>query len=207
MNANERSKFGELLQNIAASLDIPNIIYEDAVQKYMDIGQWLAAEDSELRSYSPEIYTQGSFRLGTVTLPPQDIGEYDIDLVCHLNISKENTTQARLKEMAGERLKKREDLSKIIKPKRRCWRLEYESEPSFPRFHLDILPAIPNPDSLPTGLLLTDQDLTRWQFSNPIVYADWFYKKIQPRLVELKSAIAKSDQISIDDVPDEGLQE
>ncbi len=33
MNANERSKFGELLQNIAASLDIPNIIYEDAVKK------------------------------------------------------------------------------------------------------------------------------------------------------------------------------
>jgi hypothetical protein len=78
-----------LLDAAAASLDIPDHLYEAAVLKYEDIGTWLGAEDSELREFLPEIYPQGSFRLGTVVRPIHRTHEYDIDLVCRLAIDKE----------------------------------------------------------------------------------------------------------------------
>ena len=85
----------DLLGRIADDLDIPLHMYEDAVVKYSDVGEWLAQEDSELANYEPDIYPQGSFRLGTMVKPITDADEYDIDLVCHLKIQKESTTQKR----------------------------------------------------------------------------------------------------------------
>jgi hypothetical protein len=41
-------------------------------------------------------------------------------------------------------------------------------------FHLDVLPAIPNPDGGPSAILLTDRTLLRWQHSDPIAYGRWF---------------------------------
>src|SRR5579859_3729896 len=110
----------EFLINLGEDLDIPNHLYEDAVLKYKDVGEWLAGDDSGLKNYSPEIYPQGSFRLGTVVRPIAPGAEYDIDLVCHLHIEKENVTQSRLKEMIGERLMGREDLRGMLSPSRRC---------------------------------------------------------------------------------------
>ncbi len=186
-----------LLEKIAEELDIPDHLYEDAVIKYEDIGDWLSESDSELKDYSPEIYPQGSFRLGTVVRPVSEKEEYDIDLVCRLEIEKEKTTQAQLKEMVGNRLKKRDDLEKILEPSRRCWILNFPKQ-----FHMDVLPAIPNLERLPTGILLTDTKLTRWQKSNPKAYAEWFYKRMEVVIQESRTALAKSIQASIEDVPD-----
>src|SRR5439155_4403350 len=83
----------------AESLDIPDHLYENAVVEYEDVGNWLADETSALASYVPEIYPQGSFRLGTVVRPIVHEDEYDIDLVCQLRIAKQSTTQADLKSM------------------------------------------------------------------------------------------------------------
>lgn len=104
--------------------------------KYEDVGTWLAASDSELQHHAPEIYPQGSFRLGTVVRPISDENEYDIDLVCRLNTGKEQITQKVLKRVIGERLKKRDDLAKILKPSRRCWKLDYPDEKQMPCFHM-----------------------------------------------------------------------
>jgi hypothetical protein len=47
----------DVLVKTASALDIPDHVYEDAVLKYEEVGTWLAAQDSELSQYIPEITT------------------------------------------------------------------------------------------------------------------------------------------------------
>lgn len=197
MQVMAKSRLDELLRAIAESLDIPQHLYEDAVLKYEDVGAWLASEDSELQNYSPEIYPQGSFRLGTMIKPLTDKDEYDIDLVCCLKIEKESVTQRLLKQMVGDRLKKRKDIGQILEPGRRCWTLNYRGQ-----FHMDVLPAIPNKERPPVAILLTDRDLVRWQKSNPIAYAAWFYDCMRVIFEEKRAALAKSYQVNVEEVPE-----
>ncbi len=192
-----KKQLTEYLAKLAEILDIPEHLHDDAVLKYEDIGEWLAKEDSELRNYAPEIYPQGSFRLGTVIRPISDKDEYDIDLVCHLQIEKEKVTQEELKQMVGCRLKERNDIADILDESRRCWCLEYPLQ-----FHMDVLPSIPNKERVPTGILLTDTDLVKWQKSNPIAYADWFYDRMKVVLQEKRAEFAESMKASIEDVPE-----
>jgi len=192
-----KAQLSDLLRAVADDLDIPQHLYEDAVLKYTEVGEWLAEEESELAQYEPDIFPQGSFRLGTMVRPINDSEEYDIDLVCHLKIEKESTTQKELKDRVGERLKSNEEFEKIIKQSRRCWILDYP-EP----FHLDVLPVIPNVDRKPNGILLTDTDLHHWQYSNPIDYANWFYAQMRVVLREKRAAYAQRYQMSIEDVPE-----
>ena len=191
-----REEFNQLFRRIAENLDIPDRLYEDAILKYEDVGSWLAADGSELQEYSPEIYPQGSFRLGTMIKPHTNKDEYDIDLVCHLNIRKEYTTQKELKQMVGNRLGKRSDIANILSPSRRCWNLDYPKQ-----FHMDVLPAIPNEEWLPTGIFLTDTDLRAWQRSNPKLYAEWFYECMKPVFEKRRRTLAESYQMNVEEVP------
>lgn len=202
MLLNDKTQFNNLLTRAAVALDIPDHVYEDATLKYEAVGDWLAADDSALKPFAPEIYVQGSFRLGTVVHPVTDSDEYDIDLVCLLTIRKEQTTQANLKDIVGARLKANQDLAKILKPSRRCWYLDYPSESQMPAFHMDVLPSIPNLERPPTGLLLTDTELRLWQKSNPRAYADWFYERMKVIFQSRRMALAESLAASVEDVPD-----
>ncbi len=192
-----KQELNDLLRAIADDLDIPTHMYEDAVVRYSDVGEWLAQEDSELAKYEPDIYPQGSFRLGTMVKPLNDADEYDIDLVCHLKIRKEHTTQQELKDRVGKRLEARDDIKKILKPSRRCWLLDYPEQ-----FHMDVLPTIPNEERPPNGILLTDTELRLWQHSNPIDYADWFLEQMKVVLREKRAAYAKRYEMSIEEVPE-----
>jgi hypothetical protein len=187
----------DLLSKIAADLDIPDHIYEDATLKYEEVGEWLHQPESPLHQYQPEIYPQGSFRLGTVVKPVHQSDEYDIDLVCLLNIDKEGTTQANLKKIVGDRLQANSELKNILASSRRCWTLTYENQ-----FHMDVLPSIPNTQTGPTGLLLTDTELTQWQKSNPKAYADWFYSRMTVIFESRRKTVADSVNASIEDVPE-----
>jgi hypothetical protein len=202
MQLNNTAQLSTLLTKTAEALDIPDHVYEDATLKYEHVGEWLAEEDSELKRYNPEIYVQGSFRLGTVVRPITEADEYDIDLVCQLAIEKEQTTQANLKKIVGDRLKARDDLAKILKPSRRCWLLDYPSENQMPAFHMDVLPAIPNNERPLTGILLTDTELKLWQKSNPIAYANWFYERMKVIFQEKRASLAESIQAKIEEVPE-----
>lgn len=186
----------DLLYHIALSLDIPSQLYEAAVRKYEDVGSWLASRDSALYYYGPEIYPQGSFLLGTMTKPTTDIDEYDIDLVCRLNLRKEQISQAALKQMVGNRLRKRKDLLEILEEGRRCWTLTYPLQ-----FHMDLLPAIPNHERPPIAILLTDTQLLRWQKSNPKAYADWFHRCMITAFEQNRAALARSYNLSVEEVP------
>ncbi len=183
------------LKATADSLDIPEELRQEATLKYEDIGEWLGAEDSNLRVYSPEIYPQGSFRLGTVVRPIVDADEYDIDFVCRLEVEKEATTQKDLKKMVGDRLRLRSDLARILEPLRRCWRLNYPKQ-----FHMDVLPAIPNIQNPPTGILLTDRELTRWQQSDPKAYAEWFYQRMEVVFEEKALQFAEAIRANVEEI-------
>lgn len=191
------ANLSDFLLAIAELLDLPGHLYEDAVLKYTDVGEWLGCESSELAKFSPDIFPQGSFRLGTMIKPLTDRDEYDIDLVCHLKIDKRNTTQKELKERVGKRLAARDDIQRILEPCRRCWRLDYSN-----LFHMDVLPAIPNPELPPSGIHLTDTELRLWQHSNPIGYAEWFKDRMKVLLSEKRAAYAREHQMSVEDVPD-----
>jgi hypothetical protein len=132
-----------------------------------------------------------------VVRPVTEEDHYDIDLVCQLVIAKEKISQAELKALLGDRLKDRPDLKKALEESRRCWRLNLAEH-----FHMDTLPCLPNPERQPTGLLLTDTDLVRWQKSNPIAYADWFHERMRVAFLQKRMELAKAMNADVETVPD-----
>ena len=198
-----------LLKNCAEDLDIPETQYLDAKKRYEAVGEWVGKEGTALSRYIPEIYPQGSFRLGTV-VKPIDRDGYDIDLVCFLSeLRKEDTTQAGLKQMVGDRLKEYDRYKEILdKEGRRCWTLEYANE-----FHMDILPSIAD-DELRAkdvlhkdAILITDKEMIEnndinWPKSNPKGYVTWFFSKQAVIFQTIKKELAESIKANIEDVPD-----
>ncbi|MBK8249905.1 MAG: nucleotidyltransferase [Gemmatimonadetes bacterium] len=182
-------------------LDLPSELSKEAVAEYGRIARWLGAVDSPLAEYKLDLYPQGSFRLGTPIRPITHEDEFDIDLVCQLKIEKERTTQADLKELVGARLSEDPNAWGKLKERRRCWTIFYEK-----KFHLDVLPTIPDAEHRDTGILVTDTDLVRWQFSNPLGYSRWFYERMHTFVREERAALAKSLEVDIEDVPEWGVR-
>ena len=204
------TELSSLLNNIGEVLDIPESKYIEAKDRYNAVSNWLSADESELKQYSPEIYPQGSFRLGTV-IKPLDREEYDVDLVCFLsNISSSDIAQSELKKNVGDRLKVNGTYKKILLPEgRRCWTLDYANE-----FHMDILPSIANFDLRAKGgyyrhaILITDQEKIReggfeWLGSNPKGYAEWFAKCQEKIFKKSRLALMEAAQLKdIEDIPE-----
>lgn len=191
------SEVSEILESLAQDIDLPARVYEEAVRCYGAVADWLGADGSAILEHSPIVYPQGSFRLGTAIRPLRETDEVDVDLVCRLALQKTQTTQDKLKGRVGDRLKAHPDFAEILEERRRCWTLNYPGQ-----FHLDVLPAILSDEGDDNCILLTDLDLVRWQHSNPIGYADWFYGSMVVRLTEAKQALAKAAGIEIEDVPE-----
>jgi hypothetical protein len=190
-------EFSSLLTAISNELDIPDELHQEAALKYEEVGIWLAAEGGSLANYAPDIYPQGSFRLGTVVRPIDTNCDYDIDLVCVIERQKTSVTQVELKKIIGDRLRENTDYAKRLNPSRRAWNLNFPKQ-----FHLDVLPSIPNVEQDPNGILLTDTELKLWQKSNPIDYADWFYESMKVQVKTFKETLAKSLSLSVEEVPD-----
>ncbi|MFC1497345.1 nucleotidyltransferase [Verrucomicrobiota bacterium] len=176
-------------------LDISETKYQEAEARYEAVGKWLERPDSSVRQYSPEVYVQGSFRLGTVIKPVSEDGEYDIDSVCKLDLKTSQCSQQQLKLLIGKEIKayvKAQDMNKPAEEGKRCWTLNYADKS---KFHMDILPAIPNAsgfrvllesksassDWTDDAIGITDNTLPDydkisidWPVSNPKGYADWF---------------------------------
>jgi len=75
----------ELLEEICVGLQLTDTQHEEAKSRNDAVGKWLAADGSELASYRPNIYPQGSVRLRT-TVKPRGQDEYDVDLVCQMEL-------------------------------------------------------------------------------------------------------------------------
>lgn len=193
-----------LLEAIAEALDISENHYECAVKLYKTIRTWLERDESSIAHYSPEIYPQGAFLLGTATKPLSDAEAYDIDLVSELRLQKTEVSQEKVKTLVGIEIKSYARANNInYQPEegRRCWTLRYADGA---QFHVDILPAIsdvesfevlmtlkgyPTSDWSNSAIAITDNTLsnycqidTDWPSSNPKGYAKWFRGRMQTRL-------------------------
>jgi len=192
----------QLLQGTVEALDIPEELHATAVEEYEYVGNWLA-DHADIGGDGWLVYPQGSFLLGTV-VRPYGLDHYDLDAVCRRGIAKESTTQAALKADVGGVLRNYVAARKGdaggpygIEERKRCWTLNY----SMP-FHLDVLPAIPNPDGLPTGILLTDKTLHAWQHSDPIAYAAWFKERMKQEFIVKRMRLAEAARTAPEKIPD-----
>lgn len=185
------------LDALAKALEIPISRYEQAEKSYRSLGEWFHRDDSKVRHFDPDVFVQGSFRLGTVIKPQSAEEEYDVDCACNLNnLDKSELSQADLKELLGHEIKlyrKSKGISKQVHEGRRCWRLEYADGA---QFHMDIVPCIPNgrdqrrlledrrldTQFADTAVAITDNEVTPqyyqitndWPRSNPRGYSEWF---------------------------------
>jgi hypothetical protein len=230
--ANEReSELNDILRGIAESLDIPSSKYNQAVKSYRAVGDWLEGGQYGGCLGVPDIFPQGSFRLGTVVRPVRDGKEtnYDIDLVCQVPMAKSIMIPGTLKCDVGDRLKEHADYRRMLDAEgRRCWTLEYAEQDDI-GFHMDILPAVPDDDNFKNQLVvhgipweyaqhalaITEKNRRTGSYSwkmggtNPAGYADWFQNINRPMFVKVASTqkrLLMENQraiyCSVDDVPD-----
>ena len=213
----------EFLEDLADSLQIPQKVFDAIDVEYKRVANWLDRPESRLSSLDLDTYTQGSFQLGTIINPVADEDDYDIDLVCETNLDKARITQEELKELFGDELKAYAQQKNIKEPdpKRRCWELDYSPQH---RFHMDVLPAIPDGDLrkalyesqgiksewLDHAVAITDEEhtnytsrTTEWPHSNPKGYAEWFRSCMQQifdqkrQAMALQEHLAKADEIPV----------
>lgn len=215
LDIERKIQFSQILMHIADVLDISESRYQEAVEKYKAVGKWLGKVDSPLAIYKPDVYAQGSFNLGTVVKPVLREDEYDIDLVCQLNIQKTHITQQQLKKMVGDRPKANKIYAEMLDVEgRRCWTLNYADGA---KFHMDILPAIPDDygwliqigvpyDFAKHAICITDKDRwlfdRNWPLSNPKGYAAWFRQRMIVAFETHKKFLAEHLRANIEEVPD-----
>ena len=215
LDTEKKTQVSQILRHLADSIDISESRYEDAVEKYEAVGNWLGKEGSPLVLYNPEISPQGSFNLGTIVKPVSQEDTYDIDLVCQLDISQNGITQQLLKKMVGDRLKANKTYAGMLdKEGRRCWTLNYADGANF---HMDILPAIPDDYNwlieldVPYvfaryAICITDKDrwhlIPGWPRSNPKGYAGWFRQRMITVFESQRKFLAEQLRANIEDVPD-----
>ena len=224
MDLERREQANDILSILSAELDISETKYQEAEDRYVSVGKWLKRPDSTVLCYSPEIYVQGSFRLGTVIKPVTDDGEYDIDSVCKLEMTEADCSQKELKQLVGNEITeyaKAQGMKNPVEEGRRCWTAKYSDES---KFHIDILPAIPNSESfrllleqhmvgsdwIDDAIGITDNTLlnygnrnAKWQVSNPKGYAGWFKTQmsVASSSIYRHSAMLMEKYPSVEDVP------
>lgn len=211
-----------LLEDLVQELQVPSSRYEEAERRYKSLGQWLHRQGSTVRNHNPDVYIQGSFRLGTAIKPASEEEDYDIDMVCCLNYEKSELTQAELKSQVGREIKAYAQSHRMSIPKegRRCWTLAYADSA---QFHMDILPSLPDTKKRQalriaehslarigaTALAITDkkhphyrQSSENWPRSNPKGYALWFRNRMGSVFTQRAHKLMQQQmRMSIEDVP------
>ena len=229
-----QEQLSEVLERLAQELDISPSDYKRAVESYNAVGNWL--KDGYERAYpgstaEPEVYPQGSMRLGTVVRPLKNGKEadFDVDLVCELQGNKDALAASDVKTQVGDQLKAEATYAKMLdKEGRRCWKLQYAHKDGI-GFHMDILPCVPEEDGgqrllgsagvswqyAQYAIAITDKDEDRspeykWDPSNPKGYAGWFEDRNRAPFVsdvarqkELLYERNRSIYASVEQVPDQ----
>lgn len=170
------SQLDDLLDRVCGSLEISPTHYKEAKQHYGAVTDWLAKDESPLAEGDPQIYPQGSLRIGT-TVRPRGHDEYDLDLVLELQFEREavDNPVTLLDDTEGWLREHGVYADLVDEPLNRCVRLSFAGA-----FHMDILPAIPCPDDGEHCLLVPDRRAAAragdagWKPSNPKGYATWF---------------------------------
>lgn len=177
-------QLSDLLNRIGIKLQITPTQHQLAEQRYREIGDWLSVGDSSVARYFPTIYPQGSLRIGT-TVKPHGRQEYDLDLVLEINWDwRRVRNPVILLDLVEARLRQHGTYRSMLERKNRCIRVQYANQ-----FHLDILPACPDPSSGGTCVVVPDREARDWRPSNPKGYAEWFDQRAQAVVLELAKKV------------------
>ena len=208
----ELSVFKQALEKLAELLDISDSAYDRIEKSYETLGEWLGRDESSVKDDQPEIYTQGSFRLGTVIRPISDKDDYDIDLVCQLNspeLTIDSISQKHLKEKIGEEIKLYAK-SKGMQPpeeKKKCWGLNYRD----PKYHIDALPALPNRTIKISATRISITNNTKpyyarvhsdWDSGDPKGYSEWFKKRMETQFDAVRLKMASNARANVEEIPE-----
>ncbi|MGN6120559.1 MAG: nucleotide-binding domain-containing protein [Rhodanobacter sp.] len=212
------AKADNWLERVASALDLPSAKYEAAERSYRSLAEWLDRPESQFAKDDVSVYLQGSFRMGTAIAPIRG-DEYDLDVVCEVQWSKDRRTQEQLHDALGVEVTAYAERFGMQAPDEwdRCWTLNYAEAA---KFHMDVLPCVPdaarqrllreaasmNLAHVERAVSITDRTHCQYRFisqdwpaSNPNGYADWFYGQMQTvfdarreymRLVEAKVDVA-----------------
>lgn len=183
----------DLLKRTCEELQLSPPRYDQAVERYQAVCNWLEADGSLVAVFNPTIYPQGSMKIGT-TVKPFGSEEYDLDFVCEFRFSvSQLQSPLQLLKLLEERLRQHALYRSILEMKNRCVRLNYANE-----FHMDILPACPDPHGGGSCLFVPDRKTQSWNYSNPKGYADWFESRCElalKLLIEQRRLMAKAEPI------------
>ena len=223
----KRNHTNETLQKLIEVLDIPRSYYEQAEERYKSVYRHLIRDGSKVQHMNPDVYLQGSFRLGTVIRPLLAKEIFDLDMVCELTALKDSFTQEQIKNLLGDEIKLYAEFNNFkdeAEEMSRCWRLNYADKVGF---HMDILPAIPESQSIieilaevlernnvdpqlaAKAISITDiydanykTITTKWPYSNARGYAAWFDSRMEVIAKSIrKSLVEMQKYAAIEEVP------
>lgn len=211
------------LEALADDLGVSEARYREANDSYNALGEWFHREKSTIRQYKPQVYVQGSFRLGTAIRPIDDREDYDVDSICEFRgLTTADLTQKQLKELLGTEIHsyhRTQSMTKPVREGRRCWVLNYADGA---QFHMDIVPALPDANRqrlllemsgfdarwTQTAIAITDNEradyammTAEWQRSNPKGYSGWFVQRMGEIFETRRRALAESVRASVEDIP------
>lgn len=211
-----------LLSDLADALAIPEHLYGLVEKRYRAVSSWLERPASKFHGLDCNTYAQGSFSLGTVVRPWLEDEEYDLDIAFEVVISKTLIMQGGLKALLGVEMEAyaKAHQMKAKEEKQRCWRLHYADEA---RFHMDIVPAIPDASRqrrifeslrienewVESAVSITDTEhenyekiSDEWPLSNPKGYMLWFRSRMKGLFEAQRRRIALLEsKVNVEDVP------
>lgn len=169
--AYNKEQLNNLYERVIKTIEISDEMFDGAEKAYKDLGAWI---DKQTPTYKINIYSQGSFALGTVIKPISDSEDYDLDLVCEFERQYGLSAEELKCDVVKPLLKKYKRIKGDIENKKRCWHVEYED---LPNFHMDIIPAV-HRRIAKDYIDITDHDeeTDTYEYigSNPQGYIDWF---------------------------------
>lgn len=169
--AYNKEQLNNLYERVIKTIEISDEMFDEAEKAYKDLGAWI---DKQTPTYKINIYSQGSFALGTVIKPISDSEDYDLDLVCEFERQYGLSAEELKCDVVKPLLKKYKRIKGDIENKKRCWHVEYED---LPNFHMDIIPAVHRrlaKDYIDITDHDEDTDTYEYIGSNPQGYIDWF---------------------------------
>lgn len=178
--------YDDLLADIAQRIQLTPTAYKEAVAHFEAVSCYLDEHESGFPDYSPVIYPQGSFRMGSTISAYDDREDYDIDLILELALNPEADPKAVL-QLVADSLDKGKGRLKFtaLKIKKRCVTLEYAN------MHLDVTPAVMVPRRDPRVVSIFDrhEDRPDHPLANPEGFAQWFDSQVRPHTNIAKRAV------------------
>lgn len=170
-----------LLRQIAAQLQLPETTHATVRSHYDALAQYLA--EGRLERYSPALFAQGSYRIGT-TVKPIGRDEFDLDFIVELTVAG-SLEPGDVYELVASEIERNGQYRGRTERKSRCIRISYAGQ-----FHTDVVPAVP--DQTSAGAILIPEregNKMRWRSTDPKGYVRWFEAVSRGRLLEKYAVI------------------